>query len=169
MNVTTISAVEFAEMLRAGRAVEIIDVRTAMEYRELHVASARNVPLNLLEPSEVVKTRAGAENDALYIVCRSGARGQQACEKFLAAGFTNVINVEGGTLACLDCGVQVVRGKKIISLDRQVRIVAGSLIVLFAALGWLAHPAFLALCALVGAGLVCAGVTDKCGLGLTLA
>ncbi len=62
----------------------------------------------------------------------------------------------------------MVRGKKAISLERQVRIVAGSLVLLGVGLSFV-HPAFLALSAFVGAGLAFAGVTDTCGMGLLLA
>ena len=65
-------------------------------------------------------------------------------------------------------GLPVVRGKKAISLERQVRIAAGSLGLLGAVLGGFVHPAFLGLSAFVGAGLIFAGVTDTCGMGLVL-
>ena len=60
-------------------------------------------------------------------------------------------------------------GSRVISLERQVRIAAGSLVLLGVALGLLVHPAFIGLAAFVGAGLVFAGVTDWCGMGLLLA
>ena len=103
------------------------------------------------------------------MICRSGSRGRQACEKILAAGFTNVVNVEGGTLAWEQAGLPVVRGKRAMSLERQVRIAAGSLVVIGTSLGAFVHPAFLGLSAFVGAGLVFAGVTDTCGMGMMLA
>ena len=115
-------------------------MRTPVEYREVHAADARNVPLDRLDPAAVMQARNGIEDEPLYLICRSGSRGRQACEKFLAAGFTNVVNVEGGTLACVEAGLPVVRGKKAISLERQVRIAAGSLVLLGACLGWLVHP-----------------------------
>ncbi len=62
----------------------------------------------------------------------------------------------------------MVRGKKAVSLERQVRIVAGSLALAGTALGWLVHPAWYGLSALVGAGLIFAGVTDRCGMALLL-
>ena len=117
----------------------------------------------------MIQGRNGSKNEPLYLICRSGGRGRQACEKFLAAGFTNIINVDGGTLACVECGLPLVRGQKMMSLERQVRIAAGSLVLLGALLGWLVHPAFVGLSAFVGAGLVFAGVTDTCGMGLMLA
>jgi hypothetical protein len=92
-----------------------------------------------------------------------------ACEKFHQMGFTNVVNVEGGTLACEQAGLPIVRGRKAISLERQVRIAAGSLVVTGAVLGYLVHPAFIGLAAFIGAGLVFAGITDTCGMGMLLA
>ena len=83
----------------------------------------------------------------------SGNRADKAVERFRAAGFGNVISVEGGTTAWLHAGLPVVRGTThVISLERQVRIGAGSLVLLGVLLGWLAHSAFFALSAFVGAG-----------------
>ena len=168
MSVTAISPQRLAELCKAGR-IDLSDVRTPVEFREVHVEHARNVPLDRLDPAAVVQGRNGRRDEPLYVICRSGSRGRQACEKFLAAGFTNVVNVEGGTLACVEAGLPVVRGKKAISLERQVRIAAGSLVLLGVLLGWLVHPAFLGLSAFVGAGLVFAGLTDTCGMGMMLA
>jgi rhodanese-related sulfurtransferase len=168
MSVSTISPQQLAELCK-GKKLDLIDVRTPVEYREVHVAAARNVPLDRLDPATVMKERDGYRDEPVYVICRSGSRGRQACEKFLAAGFTNVFNVEGGTLACVECGLPLVRGEKAISLERQVRIAAGLLVLVGASLGWLVHPAFIGLSAFIGAGLVFAGITDTCGLGMLLA
>jgi len=168
MSLTTIRPQQLADLCKNGQ-VELIDVRTPVEYRELHVAAARNVPLEKLDPKSLMHTRNGSKDAPLYLICRSGSRGRQACDKFLAAGFPNVVNVEGGTLAWAECGLPVVRGKKAISLERQVRIAAGSLVLLGVLLGLLVHPALVGLAAFVGAGLVFAGITDTCGMGMLLA
>jgi rhodanese-related sulfurtransferase len=169
MAVSTISPSTLAQLYGSGKKIELIDVRTPVEFQEVHVEFARNVPLDRLEPAQIVQARNGSANEPLYVVCRSGSRGLQACEKFLKAGFANVVNVEGGTLACESAGLPLVRGKKAISLERQVRIAAGSLVLLGVVLGWLVHPYFVGLSAFVGAGLVFAGVTDTCGMGMLLA
>jgi hypothetical protein len=78
------------------------------------------------------------------------------------------VNVEGGTLACVEAGLPVKTGKKAISLERQVRIAAGSLVLVGAALGFFVHPYWIGLSAFVGAGLVFAGVTDTCGMAIML-
>jgi len=169
MSVPTIAPQGLAELTRGGKRVDLIDVRTPAEFRELHVAGARNFPLDRLDPATVMQARNGPQDQPLYLICRSGGRGRQACERFLAAGHSDVVNVEGGTLACVEAGLPVVRGQQTISLERQVRIAAGSLVLLGALLGWLVHPAFVGLAAFVGAGLVFAGITDTCGMGLLLA
>lgn len=169
MTVSTVPPRRLGELLAGGKKIDLIDVRTPVEFREVHVESARNVPLDRLDPAAVVQARSGPADEPLYVLCRSGSRGRQACEQFHKAGFANVVNVEGGTLACVEAGLPVVRGKKAMSLERQVRIAAGLLVLLGALLGWLVHPAFVGLSAFVGAGLVFAGITDTCGMGMVLA
>ena len=169
MSISAITPADLMESCRDVQQIDLIDVRTPAEYQELHAAPARNVPLDQLDPAALMQARHGSTNEPLYFICRSGSRGKQACEKFLQAGYTNVINVEGGTLAWEASGLPVVRGRKTISLERQVRIAAGLIVCLGVLLSWLVHPAFVALSALVGAGLVFAGITDTCGMGLLLA
>lgn len=169
MDIRTITPVEFEELRRRGHAVELIDVRTPVEYREVHAAPARLVPLDSLDPDAIMRARNGSKDDPLYTICRSGGRGRQAAERFQVAGYTNVVNIEGGTLAWERAGLPVVRGQKTVSLERQVRIAAGSLVVIGTVLGAFVHPGFLSLPAFVGAGLVFAGVTDTCGMGMLLA
>jgi rhodanese-related sulfurtransferase len=169
MSILTIAPQQLAQLARDGKPIDLIDVRTPVEFQEVHVAQARNIPLDRLDPAAIMQARNGSRQEPLYVICRSGSRGRQACEKFVAAGFANVVNVEGGTLACVEAGLPVVRGKKTISLERQVRIAAGSLVLLGVLLGWIVHPALAGLAAFVGAGLIFAGITDTCGMGLLLA
>ncbi|HEY1784020.1 MAG TPA: rhodanese-like domain-containing protein [Pirellulales bacterium] len=165
----TISPAALAQRHHEDPQIEVIDVRTPVEFREVHLQFARNIPLDALDPKAVIAARNGSSGKPLYMICKSGGRGQKACEMFQQAGLANVVNVEGGTQACEAAGLPVVRGKKAMSLERQVRIAAGSLVLIGAALTWLVNPAFIGLSAFVGAGLVFAGITDTCGMGLLLA
>lgn len=168
MSTATISPKQLFSLTQSGTPVELIDVRTPIEYREVHVDFARNLPLDQLDPKKVQSGR-GDASQPLYVTCRSGSRGRQACEKLEAAGLTNIVNVEGGTQAWDQAGLPVVRGQKAISLERQVRIAAGLLVVTGAGLGAFVHPYWIGLSAFVGAGLVFAGITDTCGMGMMLA
>jgi rhodanese-related sulfurtransferase len=164
MPVATISPRELAALIDRGEVAEIIDVRTPAEYREVHVPQARNVPLD-----SVNRDIMGDATRSTYFICQGGGRSAKACQKVMEAGIKNVVSVDGGTKAWADAVLPVVRGKKTISLERQVRIAAGSLVLLGAILAWFVHPYFIGISAFVGAGLVFAGVTDTCGMGMVLA
>jgi rhodanese-related sulfurtransferase len=164
---TTISPTEFQELRKAGKTPDLLDVRTPIEFQSVHAEGARNVPLDRLDPAQVFQGRASGE--PVYVICQSGGRSRKACELFQSAGHPNVVNVEGGTSAWVSAGLPVVRGKKTMSLERQVRIVAGSLVLVGVALGFLVHPVLFGLSAFVGAGLLFAGLTDTCGMGMLLA
>jgi len=168
MSAAFISPARLAELCKAAPNIDLIDVRTPAEFNELHVQFARNVPLDQLDPAALIQTQRDPTSP-LYFICRTGSRARQACEKLKKAGFSNAINIEGGTVACDQVGLAMVRGKKTIALERQVRIAAGSLVLLGVVLAWFVHPAFTALSAFVGAGLIFSGVTDTCGMGLLLA
>lgn len=168
-DVKLITPEKLGQLQANGQPMELLDVRTPAEFRELHVAGARNVPLDRLDCDAVMASRELSSDQPLYVICRSGSRGRQACEQFLAAGHDNVLNVDGGTLACDQANLSVVRGKKTMSLERQVRIVAGFLIVLGVVLGWCFQPWMSGLAAFVGAGLMFAGITDSCAMGMLMA
>lgn len=165
----TISPQQLYQLRQSGQSVKLIDVRTPAEFREVHIDFAENAPLDRLDPQAVKASLGSAADQTLYVVCRSGNRAKTACEKLLAAGLTKVVNVEGGTLAYEAAGLPVTRGKKTMPLERQVRIAAGALVLTGAALGYFVHPYWIALSAFVGAGLIFAGVTDTCGMGMLLA
>jgi rhodanese-related sulfurtransferase len=164
----TITPQELAQLRKAsGQHVVLIDVRTPVEFREVHVDFAHNVPLDRLDPAAIRAERSGSA-EPLFVICRSGSRGRQACEQLAATGL-NVVNVEGGTAAWDAAGLPVVRGQRAISLERQVRIAAGFLVLLGAVLALTVHPYFIGLSAFIGAGLMFAGITDTCGMGMILA
>lgn len=135
----------------------------------MHVHFARNVPLDRLDPQTLMASRTLAADEMLYVICRAGSRGEKACQALRAAGFTQVANVVNGTLGWDAARLPVVRGRQVIPLERQVRIAQGLLIVLGALLGLTANIHFLWLPAAVGAGMVFAGVTDTCPLGMLMA
>jgi rhodanese-related sulfurtransferase len=160
----TIAPTEAAQL--AGRAL-FLDVRTPAEYQEMHIDGAVLHPLSDLSAERVKELLQGKQEGV--VICRSGGRARQACEKLLAAGLSNLRVLEGGVRAWEASGLGVVRGKKTISLERQVRIAAGALVVVGSVLGYLVNPAFIALSAFVGAGLMFAGITDTCGMAMVLA
>jgi rhodanese-related sulfurtransferase len=169
MSAKSISAAELARLAKESGGVELIDVRTPAEFGEVHVTFAKNVPLDRLEAKSFMQNRNGHADKPLYVICRSGSRSNMACEKFLSAGYANVVSIEGGTQACVAAGLPVVQGKKVMSLERQVRVVAGAIVFAGTVLGFSVHPWLHAISGFVGAGLVFAGVTDTCAMGMLIA
>lgn len=165
--VSSITPRELADRQKRGESINLIDVRTPVEYQEVHVPFARNVPLDRLDPVEVLAGH--TQSEPLYVICRSGSRASKACEAIVAAGFENVVNVEGGTQAWDAAGLSVKRGRAAMSLERQVRIAAGTIVFMGALLGYFVDINFIWLSAFVGGGLVFAGITDTCGMGMLLA
>ncbi len=165
---TSISPQELNSLWQQDNSAALLDVRTPAEFREVHVEFARNVPLERLDPTAVARAFTQLDGRPLYAICQPGGREKQACERLLNAGI-QASNVSGGTQAWAAAGLPVARGQKTISLERQVRIAAGSLVLIGSVLGMFVHPYFIGLAALVGGGLVFSGITDTCGMGMLLA
>jgi rhodanese-related sulfurtransferase len=164
--VKTISPIELQNLLAAQPGLAVLDVRTPLEFAEVHVPQARNIPLDQLQPGAIQVPK----DQAVYLLCRSGQRATKAAEKLAKQGFAEPIVVEGGTLAWIAANLPVTRSAvKVVSVERQVRIAAGSLVLIGVLLGWFVHRGFYGLAGFVGAGLVFAGITDFCGMGLLLA
>lgn len=164
----SISVYDLNRMMQEGKKIQLIDVRSPAEYREVHADCAKNVPLHDLN-EQALKKQINDSGETLYLICHKGNRSKSACQLLMDVGIVNVVTVEGGTDAWEQAGLKVVRGKKAISVERQVRIAAGFLVLLGAGLGFFVHPYFIGLSAFIGAGLMFAGITDTCGMALMLA
>jgi sulfur dioxygenase len=163
----SVSAQQLAVLAGSGK-LHILDVRTPGEFASLRIAGSVNVPFERLDPPALL-ARFGADTP-LYCVCQTGTRSQLAADRLRAAGFTNVVHVDGGTNAWTSAELPLLRGERsVISLERQVRIAAGLISVLGIIAGALIHPAGYAVSALVGGGLVYAGVSNTCGMSMVLA
>jgi len=150
-------------------ATALLDVRTPAEHEQIHVPGVHLVPLDRLDATELEGVAGFSKETPLYILCHSGGRAKQAAEKLSRAGYQNCVVVEGGTSAWAASGLPVVRGtSKVIALERQVRIAAGALVLSGVLLSHFVNPAFIWLSGFVGAGLIFAGVTDWCGMGILI-
>jgi rhodanese-related sulfurtransferase len=146
-------------------AVGILDVRTPAEYETAHIPGSYNLPLDQLAP------HAGALRAAtgpLVVVCQQGIRARDADRLLRAAGCQAVQVLEGGVAAWEAAGLPLERGRERWSMERQVRGVAGGL-VLAGALGGLfvARP-LTALAAAIGGGLVFSALSNTCGMAKVL-
>jgi len=160
-----ISAADAIHHIQAGGASTVIDVRMGFEFEGEHIPGSRLIPLDQLEArlDEVRATPAPR-----LLLCRTGSRSEMARKTLLERGVAGLTVIEGGIEAFARLGGETTKGAAVISLERQVRIGAGLLVLTSAALGMFVHPLFLIVGALVGAGLIYAGVTDRCGMTLVL-
>jgi glyoxylase-like metal-dependent hydrolase (beta-lactamase superfamily II)/rhodanese-related sulfurtransferase len=157
-----ITVEELARGLAGPAAPLIVDVRLPAEYRAVHLEPSLPLPLD-----QLARRRDELPRDReLVLVCRTGSRARLAAAEL--AGFRTRV-LEGGLVAWQEAGHPVVEGQAHVSLERQVRIAAGALAGLGGALAFAVSPWFGLLPAFVGAGLVYAGVTDRCGMAMLLA
>ncbi|MEU3556990.1 rhodanese-like domain-containing protein [Streptomyces fragilis] len=150
----------------------VIDVRTPGEYAGGHLPGAINVPLDQLGRA-LPDIRTAASRGEVLVVCASGARSENAC-RTLARHGVDVATLAGGTGAWAQQGHEIDRprqggGGRTWAMDRQVRLTAGSLVLLGLLLALLVHPAFQLLSAGIAAGLVLSAVTGTCGMAALLA
>lgn len=158
---------ELAQLLRTRPETRLLDVRTPGEFEAEHIAGAYNVPLDLLG-EHGAEIRAGV-HAPVVLICRSGQRARKAEEALKAAGMTNLHVLDGGMNGWTAVGQPVRRGAPRMSLERQVRIAAGALAATGGFLALFVNPLFAGLSAVIGSGLVFAGITDTCMLGMLLA
>jgi rhodanese-related sulfurtransferase len=173
MSISQITPAQFSQLdangsSENGQAHTLIDVRTPVEFREIHAAPARNIPLDQLDP-EKLRIQLGDDDHTVFLICRSGARGAQAGQKLRQAGFQKVFNIEGGTLAWDAAGLPVQRGKAVLTLERQVRIAVGIMVAVGGGLAAFVSPLWGLVPLAAGLGLVFAGLTGSCAMGMMLA
>ena len=153
-----------------GEEVCLLDVRTPAEHAEIHVPGVHLMPLDRLDCTALSQAGGFSKDRPVYVLCRSGGRAKIAAEKLEKEGFTDCQVVEGGTLGWTEAGLPVNRGAtKVMSLERQVRIAAGAIVLCGVLLSHFVHPSFIWLSGFIGAGLVFAGITDWCGMGMIIA
>ena len=166
-----ISASDFVVTLQANERPLIVDVRTAAEVNSLSLDGCVNIPLHELSSTSLQNSCSNnREQDPVYLLCGTGQRAQRAAEHLVNDVANPLIVIEGGINAIKQTDIVLNEGaSKMIPLERQVRIASGSLVLLGVVLGAVVSPLFYGLSAFVGAGLVFAGVTDSCAMGMLLA
>jgi rhodanese-related sulfurtransferase len=157
---------DLAELIAQCPELRILDVRTPGEYESVHITGAYNVPLDTLgEHGADIRAHV---NEPVVLVCQSGQRARKAEEALKTAGMPNLHVLDGGVNGWVAAGLPVRRGRKRVSLERQVRIVAGALAAIGGLLAVGVSPVFGVLSAFIGGGLVFAGITDTCGMAYVL-
>lgn len=163
--VTTIEPGELKQRLADDELI-IIDVRTPAEFESAHIRGSYNVPLPLL--SEHTHDLADRLCGRVVLVCQSGVRAGQAQDRLSAVGLSRAEVLAGGIGAYEAAGGSVVRGTQRWAMDRQVRMVAGSLVLAGFLGSKLIHPRVGYVAGAIGAGLTYSALSDSCAMAAAL-
>ena len=145
--------------------VRLLDVRSALEFIQAHIKDSVNIPIDMLS----LKLNELAQANQSYIVlCRTGNRSPMAADMLMQSGIRNVKVMNGGLTQWQKEKLPVIKGESVISLERQVRIIAGTLVLLGILLAWLVSGAFIFVSIFVACGLIVAGLTDACLMAVLL-
>ncbi|MCB1800063.1 MAG: rhodanese-like domain-containing protein [Gammaproteobacteria bacterium] len=167
-----ISPMDLAERLNGGRKATVLDVRSPAEYRAGHIPGARLLPVDELDPSklgEILDPTELRADHPLYLTCHAGMRAEKAAQMLRDAGVEHLTLVQGGTEAWQKAGLPVRKCGTTLSLERQVQIAVGSLLILKVFFGFTVHELFFVAGAAIGAGLITAGITRWCGMARLMA
>lgn len=160
-----VSPKEASVLVEKNPHLKFLDVRSSFEFSQVHIKDALNVPIDML----LAKTAELSQSKQGYIVlCRTGNRSPMAADMLVQSGVAEVMVLDGGMTRWEKEHLAVIKGVGGVSLERQVRAVAGSLIIIGVLLALFVHAAFIFLPLFVGCGLLFAGVTDSCLMGMLL-
>jgi glyoxylase-like metal-dependent hydrolase (beta-lactamase superfamily II)/rhodanese-related sulfurtransferase len=160
-----VSAHQAQEIISKDSNTKLLDVRSAFEYSQIHIKDSVNIPIDMLN----ARIHDLSQSKNSYIVlCRTGNRSPMAADMLLQAGIHSVKVLQGGMTAWQKAKLAVIKGEGGVSLERQVRFAAGSLVLLGIILSWFVHPVFLGLSIFVSCGLIFSGLTDSCLMGMLL-
>lgn len=169
---TRVSPMTLNHRLQGDSHVTLLDVRSPAEYRSGHIPGARMAPLDELGRSNLadLANDAGLRADnPIYLTCQAGVRAEQAAQVLREAGLTHLALVKGGTEAWQKAGLPVKSCGAALSLERQVQIAVGSLLILKVFFGFTVHELFFIAGAVIGTGLITAGLTRWCGMARLIA
>lgn len=160
--------------LMASKTAEtcILDVRTAAEVKASGLSGCLHIPLHELTPerlqNEIITS--GKNGAQVYLLCQGGKRAELAADQLNGHIDAELIIIEGGINGLREAQAPLQQsGKTVMSLERQVRIAAGFLVLMGVVLGSALTPGFYLLSGFVGAGLMFAGITDTCMMGMLIA
>jgi len=160
--------------LMANKTIDtcILDVRTAAEVKASALPDSLHIPLHELTPERVQSeiAQSGKNGAQIYLLCQGGKRAELAADQLSGHINAELVIIEGGIDALRAAQIPLQQtGKAVMSLERQVRIAAGLLVLMGVVLGFQVTAGFFLLSGFVGAGLIFAGITDTCMMGMLIA
>ena len=160
-----VSPSQAQEIVKKDSQVKFLDVRSPLEFSQAHIKDSINIPIDVIS-TKIDELSADAKR---YIVfCRTGNRSPMAADILIQSGINGVKVMDGGITEWQKKRLPVIKGKTVVSLERQVRGVAGSLVLSGMMLSWWINPAFISISIFVCCGLIFSAITDSCLMGMLL-
>ncbi len=145
--------------------VKLLDVRSVLEFSQVHIKDSINIPIDILS----TKINDLSQTQQSYIVlCRTGNRSPMAADMLIQSGIHGVKVMQEGITHWQREGLPVIKGEGGISLERQVRLIAGSLVLFGIIMSWFIHWAFIFISVFISSGLIYSGLSDNCLMGMLL-
>lgn len=160
-----ISPKDAFSLVEKNSKIKLLDVRSVLEYSQVHIKDSMNIPIEMLAAKV---NDLGKSGQSYIVLCRTGNRSPMAADMLIQSGIHGVKVMHGGMTRWQKERLSVIKGEGGLSLERQVRIITGSLVLLGIVLSWSVHWAFIFLSLLVSCGLIFAGLTDNCLMGMLL-
>lgn len=132
----SISPTALLRRLGAGESLRLLDIRTAAEFAGGHIAGSRNIPFRVF--GRHVQSVADGRPAELVVICQSGAIAPMAAGMLRGRGRRGVVFLDGGQVGWELVGGAVEPGPAPWSIERQARLVTGSVL----AGGWLGRRRF---------------------------
>lgn len=137
----------------------LVDLRSSSERATGYIAGSEHIPMESLP---AMAERLQRRHRTLVLVCQSGQRARTAQETLARLQIDSVV-LEDGIHGWKKAGLPVSRKTSSRwSIERQVRLIAGLLVLLGAILSVVLDRHWVLLCAFIGAGLSFAGASDTC-------
>jgi glyoxylase-like metal-dependent hydrolase (beta-lactamase superfamily II)/rhodanese-related sulfurtransferase len=153
------------DLIAKDPAVKLLDVRSSLEFNEAHIKDSVNIPIDMISAK---LNEIGQSGQSYIILCRTGNRSPMAADMLIQSGVSSVKVMDGGITKWQKGKLPIVKGVGGVSLERQVRIGAGILVLSGILLSILVNPWFLGISLFVACGLIYAGLTDNCMMGMLL-
>lgn len=159
---------ELQKIRKTNAVIHLLDVRTAKEYRDVHISGSYHMPLDELDVAKV-KILTHDSQEPCVIICHGGARAARAAAILQQSGSSSLHVLEGGISAWMENSGDVVKSKtSTLPLMRQVQLTIGLIALSSSILALTINPLFAVVPAFLGAGLTMAGATGWCGLAILL-
>jgi glyoxylase-like metal-dependent hydrolase (beta-lactamase superfamily II) len=160
-----ISPKDALALIEKDPQTKLLDVRSVLEFSQVHIKDALNIPIDMIMAKIDDLSKSGQK---FIVLCRTGNRSPMAADMLIQSGIQGVKVMQGGITRWQKQKLPVIKGVGGMSIERQVRLVAGSLVLLGILLTLFVNGGFIFIPIVVSCGLIFAGLTDLCFMSMLL-